>query len=334
MGRGPLGGGSGDRLGEREQFGVLLAAEVLRPEQFLQADDLRALSGGFADLPLGFLEILVRVSGATHLHETDPELFFRERAHKPIMRGMICNMRTLVLVFVSVFGLGAQTSDSGWISLFDGKSLSGWMWSMEADPPAPAWTAEDGMLRTAPGQGKPTYLLTRESFTDFEMVFDWKMEAGGNSGVKYRFQGYWVKGQVRAEPEAGPERVEPIALEYQIIDDERHPDALSDAKHTTAAIYEYWPASKKAPVRADVWHSSRIVARGLHIEHWLDGREGAGCEVGCAGSAGVVRGKPAARVVTAAGQARAAHVADRAAVSRWSGVVPGVEDPAVVVSAR
>jgi hypothetical protein len=81
-----------------------------------------------------------------------------------------------------------------------------------------------------------------------------------------------VKGENRPSPE-GPERIEPVALEYQIIDDERHPDALTDSKHTTAAIYEYWPAQKEGPAKAETWHTSRIVARGLHIEHWLDERK-------------------------------------------------------------
>lgn len=160
----------------------------------------------------------------------------------------------------------------GWVLLFDGRTLEGWMWSTEKDPPAPSWAAKDGLLRTTPGQGKPTYLLTRDSFTDFELAFEWKVEPGANSGVKYRFQGYWVGGQARARPE-GPERIEPIALEYQIADDEGHPDALGDAKHSTAALYEYWAAQKEAPARANVWHAGRIVARGLHIEHWLDGRK-------------------------------------------------------------
>ena len=157
-----------------------------------------------------------------------------------------------------------------WISLFDGKSLHGWVWSTEANPAKPAWTAEDGTLRTTPGVGTPVYLLTRGSFRDFEFEFEWKSEPGGNSGVKYRFQGYWVNGQLRPEPE-GPGRIEPVALEYQIIDDEKHPDALSDRKHSMAAVYEYWPATVKTRPMMNVWHKSRIVARGLHIEHWLDG---------------------------------------------------------------
>ncbi len=160
----------------------------------------------------------------------------------------------------------------GWESLFDGRSLDGWMWSVDADPPAPSWAAEDGTLRTTPGKGKPVYLLTKESFSDYDFRFEWKMEAGANSGVKYRFQGYGNKSGMGAKPE-GPGRIEPMALEFQIIDDARHADALTGPKHATAAIYDYWAAHKDGPALPDVWHTSRIVARGLHLEHWLDGKK-------------------------------------------------------------
>jgi hypothetical protein len=183
----------------------------------------------------------------------------------------------VLLILASVVARGESANElsaaerrEGWIRLFDGKSLDGWMWSIDPHPPAPSWAVEDGLLRTTPGRGERVYLLTRRSFTDYELVFEWKAEPGANSGVKYRFQGYWVGGQLRQEP-AGPGRIEPVALEYQIIDDLRHPDALSDRKHTTAAVYEYWPAATSGPVRSDGWHQSRIVAQGTHIEHWLDG---------------------------------------------------------------
>jgi hypothetical protein len=175
-------------------------------------------------------------------------------------------MRFVLLLLTPV--LLAQNATS----LFDGKSFDGWMWSVEKNPPAPSWKAEDGLLRTTPAEGTRVYLLTRESFTDFDLSFEWKAEAGANSGIKYRFQGYWVKGELKQEPE-GPGRIEPVALEYQIADDEHHPDAAGGGSHSTAAVYEYWPAQKDGPAKAGVWHTGRIVARGLHIEHWLDGRK-------------------------------------------------------------
>jgi hypothetical protein len=160
--------------------------------------------------------------------------------------------------------------------LFNGRDLEGWMWSMDAKPPTPSWAAIDGELRTTPGKGAQVYLLTKDSFTDFDLSFEWFCEKGCNSGVKYRFQGYWVgappNGQLKPEP-GGPWRIEPVALEYQIADDEAHPDAVGDRKHSAASLYEYWPAEKSAPAKAGVWHTGRIVVRGLQIEHWLEGNK-------------------------------------------------------------
>jgi hypothetical protein len=161
---------------------------------------------------------------------------------------------------------------ASWARLFDGHSLAGWMWSIDQEAPVPSWEASGGELRTTPGKGVPVYLLTRDSFSDFELAFEWNAEPGANSGVKYRFQGYWANKQARPKPE-GPERIEPIALEYQITDDEKNRDALSDPRHSCGALYEYWPPDKPAPARANIWHTSRIVARGTRIEHWLDGRK-------------------------------------------------------------
>jgi L-alanine-DL-glutamate epimerase-like enolase superfamily enzyme len=182
-------------------------------------------------------------------------------------RSIAC--RIAVPAFLAV---GLALSQPGARPLFNGRNLEGWTWSVEKRPPQPSWAAGQGTLRTTPGRGQEVYLLTRDSFADFDLSFEWNGEPGCNSGVKYRFQGYWVNGELRQAPE-GPGRIEPVALEYQIADDEHNPDALSDAKHSTAAVYEYWPPEKPGPAKAGVWHSGRIVARGLHIEHWLDGRK-------------------------------------------------------------
>jgi hypothetical protein len=181
-------------------------------------------------------------------------------------------MRPFLFLLVMTGMVLAQPQSSEWRPLFDGKTLNGWMWSLDPNPPLPSWAAGEGLLQTTPGKGTPVYLLTRDSFTDFEFSFEWKAEPAANSGIKYRFQGYWVDAKLQAVP-GGDGRIEPVALEYQIADDESHPDALSDPKHSTAALYEYWPASKNGPARANLWHTGRIVADGLHIEHWLDGRK-------------------------------------------------------------
>jgi hypothetical protein len=183
----------------------------------------------------------------------------------------------LILLCTSLPALAAENMLSGgerregWRLLFNGANLGGWMWSIHPHPPDPAWTVENGLLRTTPERGTPLYLITRDSFEDFELAFEWKAAPGANSGIKYRFQGYWANDHVSQEP-GESDRIEPIALEYQIADDERHPDALSDDKHSTAALYEYWTATKSGRALADVWHRGRIIVRGTHIEHWLDGK--------------------------------------------------------------
>jgi hypothetical protein len=98
-------------------------------------------------------------------------------------------------------------------------------------------------------------------FTDFELQWDWRVDAKGNSGIKYRFQGINISGK----------RPEPTGLEYQMADDLANPDAISMSSHSTGAVYSYFAPNKPKPAAPNTWHSSRIVARGLHLEHWLDG---------------------------------------------------------------
>ncbi|MDZ4800761.1 MAG: DUF1080 domain-containing protein [Bryobacteraceae bacterium] len=152
----------------------------------------------------------------------------------------------------------------GWKPLYNGHNLDGWWWwpPGKGTPPEPSWTVENGILRTTPDKGTRVYLITKESFTDFELAWDWKIEKAGNSGIKYRVQ--------KLINFDGP-RPEPGGLEYQMADDESNPDALSDAKHSTAAIYSYVTPNKPKLAGPNVWHSARILARGLHIEHWLNG---------------------------------------------------------------
>jgi hypothetical protein len=165
-----------------------------------------------------------------------------------------------------------------WQSLFDGKSLSGWTWEPVGRPGTgvpPSWIAGGGILRTAPRRGNEVYLLSRGTYRDFELEFEWNAEARSNSGIKYRLQGFSSKGKPELtydpDPEA-PHRIEPIGLEFQITDDVGNEDALSSPRHASGALYDYVePSGKSKPALAGTWHKGRIVARGLHIEHWIDG---------------------------------------------------------------
>lgn len=85
--------------------------------------------------------------------------------------------------------LTAAEKQDGWTLLFDGKSLSQWRGAYMADLPRKGWVIQNGELRgefTAGMEaGDGGDIVSRKTYSNFEMVFDWKLGAGGNSGVKY-----------------------------------------------------------------------------------------------------------------------------------------------------
>ena len=215
------------------------------------------------------------------------------------MRAVISLLLTGCCAFTAAAADNQLTSGekkAGWRLLFDGKSLKGWIDPAKADVPGNAWIIENGMLKTRPNPRVIEDLLTAEVFTDFEMSFDWRVSPGGNTGVKYRIQDtifidesrhpnkkfeemvgqeYKTHPSDRKKLQAGsPNQVYVVGYEMQLIDNERHPDAKRDKRHTTGALY-----SMIAPQRTDAakpageWNSSRIVARGQHFEHWINGIE-------------------------------------------------------------
>lgn len=102
-------------------------------------------------------------------------------------------------------------------------------------------------------------IITRQPYGDFELELDWKLSAGGNAGIFYRATEeydhiYW----------SGPE--------YQLLDDAGHPDGRS---RLTAAgsSYALYPSEAGIVKPAGEWNSTRIVVRGAHVEHWLNGKK-------------------------------------------------------------
>ena len=143
---------------------------------------------------------------------------------------------------------------SGWQLLFDGQSTSAWRGFGKPGFPAQGWEVADGWLHHKPKAGGGD-IITREAFESFELSFEWRIAPGGNSGVKYFID---------------EQRGAPIGHEYQVIDDDAHPDASHGPKRQTGALYDALPPIK-APVRkAGEINTSRIVVRGDDVEHWLN----------------------------------------------------------------
>ena len=157
-------------------------------------------------------------------------------------------------------GLTAEETKAGWKLLFDGKTLTGWRGYKKPDASGTRWSVEDGMLTLAKNDGKDTRgardLISVDTYDHFELAWDWKIALGGNSGMKY----FVLEDMDSA-----------IGHEYQMIDDERHPDAKIGPKRQTSAFYDVLAGSNRPLRPAGEWNQSRVVVRGSTVEHWLNG---------------------------------------------------------------
>ncbi len=98
--------------------------------------------------------------------------------------------------------LTPEEAAQGWELLFDGRTLAGWEDPAAETPPGDAWVVEDGCIRAVDHPRLREDLLTLERFSDFELVFDWKISPGGNSGVKYLIQDRAVLVEGRTRPDS------------------------------------------------------------------------------------------------------------------------------------
>jgi Domain of Unknown Function (DUF1080) len=145
---------------------------------------------------------------------------------------------------------------SGWQLLFDGKSTTGWR--MYQNVPADGWQVVNGeLISKKDGVTKRADLITAEQYDNFELLFDWKVDKGANSGVIYR-----AIENSRPSFESGPE--------YQLIDDNGYAEKLEDWQKS-GADYAMHPPSTLAAKPAGEYNRTKIVVNGSHVEHWLNG---------------------------------------------------------------
>ena len=171
--------------------------------------------------------------------------------------------------------LTAEEKAAGWRLLWDGKTTDGWR-SVKAEIfPASGWVIKDGVLTVLGKRGQeaagPGDIITRERFSEFELVADFKITPGANSGIKYFVQ-------LNLDPVTGTGAKvatgSAIGCEFQILDDVRHPDAKlgREGNRTLGSLHDLIPAAadKKANPIGE-WNTARIVVRGSQVEHWLNG---------------------------------------------------------------
>jgi hypothetical protein len=144
------------------------------------------------------------------------------------------------------------TGTGAWRNLFDGKNLDAWRGYMRSDVPS-GWTVVNGTI----AKDKPVAdIVSKDEFGDFELEIEWKIGEAGNSGIFYR----------------GTEEYDHVywsAPEYQLLDDIRAAD--NKTRLTCAgAAYGLYPSPEGHLKPVGEWNKTRIVAKGAHIEHWLN----------------------------------------------------------------
>jgi len=170
----------------------------------------------------------------------------------------------------------AETS-AGWRLLWDGKSSDGWRTPQSERFPVKGWEMTNGVLTVLPSSGGESGgggdIITKQRFSNFELVVDFKIIEGANSGIKYFVQPNISPIDKAGKPTAGGSAIGP---EYQLLDDLRHPDAKlgRDGNRTLGSLYDLIPAStNKHPNPIGEWNTARIVVTGKHVEHWLNGEK-------------------------------------------------------------
>lgn len=164
--------------------------------------------------------------------------------------------------------LTAAETRAGWKLLWDGQTGNGWRGAKAGTTfPAKGWSIHDGMLTTEGGGGD---VLTTRAYRNFELSVEFRLTPGANSGIKYRI-----------DPAALNKDGTAIGLEYQLLDNDRHPDAKlgRDGNRKLGSLYDLIPATNLLdPANPGTrinpigeWNRAVIVVRGNHVEHWLNG---------------------------------------------------------------
>jgi len=165
--------------------------------------------------------------------------------------------------------------EDGWKLLWDGKTTNGWRGAKLEHFPEKGWKIENGNLIVEPASGGESTnggdIVTVKKYGNFILQVDYKFTPGANSGIKYF-----------VDTELNKEKGSAIGCEYQILDDDIHPDAKKgvNGNRTHASLYDLIAANALIYVPNEStskrenkykWNRATIVVDGNHVEHYLNG---------------------------------------------------------------
>ena len=158
---------------------------------------------------------------------------------------------------------------AGWKLLWDGSTTNGWRGARLESFPAKGWSMKDGILIVHESGGAESAnggdIITEDIYSAFELTLEFKITPGANSGIKYF-----------VFPKQPNQKGSAIGFEYQVLDDDRHPDAKLgvNGNRTVSSLYDLIPAENKSVRPPGEWNFARIVAqKNGDVEHWLNGNK-------------------------------------------------------------
>jgi hypothetical protein len=164
--------------------------------------------------------------------------------------------------------LSSQEQKNGVVLLWDGKTSTGWRGAYQDKFPANGWEIKDGNLSVMKSSGAESQnggdIVTEKEYGPMDLEFEFKLSEGANSGLKYFV----------TEKEGN--KGSAIGLEYQILDDEKHPDAKQGVvgNRTLGSLYDLIPSVKvrRGIHKIGEWNWARVVVYpDNRVEHWLNG---------------------------------------------------------------
>lgn len=165
--------------------------------------------------------------------------------------------------------LTPKEKEQGWSLLWDGKTTAGWRGAYKESFPEKGWEIKDGVLRVLDSGGGESLhggdIVTEKEYSAFDLQLQFKLTEGANSGIKYF---------VTEKEQVG--KASAIGLEYQLLDDEKHPDAKMgrEGNRTLASLYDLKTSQKENRFLRPVgqWNLARLVVHPDNkVEHWLNG---------------------------------------------------------------
>lgn len=162
--------------------------------------------------------------------------------------------------------ISPEEAKEGWTLLWDGKSPEGWRGAKQDEFPAKGWKMEYGILKVMKSDGAESAnggdIVTKRQYKNFILKVDFKITEGANSGVKYFVNPDMNKGVGSA-----------IGCEFQILDDDKHPDAKLGVKgnRKLGSLYDLIPAPVNKPFNKNEFNTAMVIVKGDHVEHWLNG---------------------------------------------------------------